>query len=152
MSKSLNIRTLSVSIIYLTLFRISSVYFPDLESATYLLPTNSIYFLFNFFSKYLTISLPLFPSDISIKYLLLGSFTFFSMASKTEKLLFKLTVSSNFLYLLLKISKIFMLVSSIPPKFLFRDWIPISVKIFLRCLANWSFFEINSLIAVFIKL
>ena len=87
MSKSLNIKTLLVSIIYLILLSISSLYLPDLISFLYLLPTNSMKFLFKELRRYFTISLPSFPSETSIKYLLFGSKIFFLIASKIENFL-----------------------------------------------------------------
>ena len=111
--------------IYFILLRISSLYLPDLISALYLLPTNSMKFLFNEFRMNLAISLPSFPSEISIKYLLFESKIFCFIKSNMD-ILFSISLFSSYLYLKfsLKISLIFDVEFSKPPKFLYRERIP----------------------------
>ena len=152
-SKSCINRISSVSIIYFILLRISSLYLPDLISALYLLPINSVYFLFIFFNKYFIISLAEFPSDISIKYLLFSSIIFFLIISKISKLSSIFTFSSNLcLNSSLNILLIISVLSSKPPKFISKHKIPTSVKIFFSFLSISPLLFFNSLIAFLIKL
>ena len=153
MSKSCIKRISSVSIIYLILLSISSLYLPDLISALYLLPINSVFFRFNLLNKYFTISLAEFPSDISIKYRLFSSMIFFLIISNISNFSSNLTFSSNLcLNSSLNISFILSVLSSNPPKFISKLSIPTSVKVLFSFFSISSLLFFSSLMAFLIKL